>query len=35
MRVIGDFMRRGGVKTVITVERGQAHLFPSYTSQVL
>lgn len=23
LRVIGDFMRRGGVKTVITVERGK------------
>jgi 7-cyano-7-deazaguanine reductase len=35
MRVIGDFMRRGGVKTVITVERGQGHTFASYTPQVL
>lgn len=35
MRVIGDFMRRGGVKTVITVMRGIDNDFGIYTSREL
>lgn len=35
IRVIGDFTRRGGVKTVITVQKGTCSLFSSYTPNVL
>jgi 7-cyano-7-deazaguanine reductase len=35
MRVIGDFTRRGGVKTVITVCKGDCQIFPNYTPNVL
>ncbi len=35
MRVIGDFMRRGGVKTVITVNKGESYPFPSYQMNLL
>ena len=35
MRVIGDFMRRGNVKTVITVCRGQLMNFPEYRANIL
>ncbi|NJR41242.1 MAG: preQ(1) synthase [Leptolyngbyaceae cyanobacterium CSU_1_4] len=35
LRVIGDFMRRGGVKTVITVQRGEPHNFGSYQANTL
>jgi 7-cyano-7-deazaguanine reductase len=35
MKVIGDFMRRGNVKTVITVCRGQSLNFPEYQAKVL
>lgn len=35
LRVIGDFTRRGGVKTVITVAKGESALFPPYTPNVL
>jgi len=31
IRVTGDFMRRGGVKTVITVKRGDPFQFPDYS----
>ena len=30
LRVIGDFMRRGGIKTVITVSKGEDYSFPVY-----
>jgi 7-cyano-7-deazaguanine reductase len=35
LRVIGDFMRRGGVKTVITVQRGESYDFASYQANAL
>lgn len=35
MRVIGDFMRRGNVKTVITVCRGELMNFPQYQAKTL
>ncbi|MEO0985782.1 MAG: preQ(1) synthase [Cyanobacteria bacterium J06639_14] len=35
LRVIGDFTRRGGVKTVITVGKGDVSLFTAYTPNVL
>ena len=35
MRVIGDFTRRGNVKTVITVCRGQPMNFPEYRANPL
>ncbi len=35
LRVIGDFTRRGGVKTVITVPKGDGALFAPYTPQLL
>lgn len=35
MRVIGDFMRRGGVKTVITVTRGVPYAFDPYQATLL
>jgi 7-cyano-7-deazaguanine reductase len=35
LRVIGDFMRRGGVKTIITVSRGDYYLFPEYKHNLL
>lgn len=35
LRVIGDFTRRGGVKTVITVCRGSSDLFEPYRANVL
>jgi 7-cyano-7-deazaguanine reductase len=35
MKVIGDFMRRGNVKTVITVCRGQLMNFPEYQAKIL
>lgn len=35
VRVIGDFTRRGGVKTIITVCKGDCALFSPYTANVL
>jgi len=35
LRVIGDYTRRGGVKTVITVAKGEGSLFMPYTPNVL
>jgi len=35
LRVIGDFTRRGGVKTVITVRKGDCELFEPYQANVL
>ncbi len=35
LRVIGDFTRRGGVKTVITVRRGSGELFEPYLANIL
>lgn len=35
IRVIGDFTRRGGVKTVITVQKGNCSLFSPYTPKTL
>jgi len=35
LRVIGDFTRRGGVKTVITVAKGDTALFAPYQPNVL
>jgi len=35
LRVIGDFTRRGGVKTVVTVHKGDGRLFAPYTPNVL
>lgn len=35
IRVTGDFMRRGGVKTVITVKRGDPFQFPDYSPNLL
>lgn len=35
LRVIGDFTRRGGVKTVITVCKGDTALFAPYQSNIL
>lgn len=35
LRVIGDFTRRGGVKTVITVAKGDGSLFVPYTPNPL
>jgi len=35
LRVIGDFTRRGGVKTVITVAKGDISDFPSYQPNLL
>lgn len=35
LRVIGDFTRRGGVKTVITVCKGDTALFNAYTPNPL
>ncbi|MGF1536466.1 MAG: preQ(1) synthase [Elainellaceae cyanobacterium] len=35
LRVIGDFTRRGGVKTVITVRRGSTALFEPYRANTL
>lgn len=35
LRVIGDFTRRGGVKTVITVCKGNDRLFTPYTATAL
>lgn len=35
LRVIGDFVRRGGVKTVITVQRGESYNFASYQANIL
>lgn len=35
LRVIGDFTRRGGVKTVITVCKGECSLFEPYQANVL
>jgi 7-cyano-7-deazaguanine reductase len=35
LRVIGDFTRRGGVKTVITVVKGDSDLFSPYTPSLL
>lgn len=35
LRVIGDFTRRGGVKTVITVCKGDCALFAPYTANPL
>ncbi|MGD1861421.1 MAG: preQ(1) synthase [Leptolyngbyaceae cyanobacterium] len=35
LRVIGDFTRRGGVKTVITVAKGEVSLFAPYQANVL
>ncbi len=35
LRVLGDFTRRGGVKTVITVAKGDGSLFAPYTPNLL
>jgi 7-cyano-7-deazaguanine reductase len=35
LRVIGDYTRRGGVKMVITVKRGDCSEFEPYTANVL
>jgi 7-cyano-7-deazaguanine reductase len=35
LRVIGDFTRRGGVKTVITVVKGEDRRFTPYQANVL
>ena len=35
IRVIGDYTRRGGVKTVITVCKGDCSLFAGYTPNLL
>lgn len=35
LRVIGDFTRRGGVKTVITVKKGDCDEFDSYQPNLL
>lgn len=35
LRVIGDFMRRGGLKTAITVQRGESNDFPNYQANTL
>lgn len=35
LQVIGDFTRRGGVKTVVTVCKGDRSLFASYTANLL
>lgn len=35
IRVIGDFTRRGGVKTVITVCKGDCQNFAAYTANLL
>jgi 7-cyano-7-deazaguanine reductase len=35
LRVIGDYTRRGGVKTVITVAKGEGALFMPYTPNAL
>ena len=35
LRVIGDFTRRGGVKTVITAHRGDTSLFEPYRANIL
>lgn len=35
LRVIGDFTRRGGVKTVITTAKGDTHLFAPYQANIL
>lgn len=35
LRVIGDYTRRGGVKTVITVCKGNCDLFTPYVANVL
>lgn len=35
IRVIGDFTRRGGVKTIITVNKGNCSLFLPYTPNLL
>jgi 7-cyano-7-deazaguanine reductase len=34
-RIIGDFMRRGGVKTVITVQKGTQYNFAPYNHEIL
>ncbi len=35
LRVIGDFTRRGGVKTIVTVNKGDCSLFLPYTHNLL
>jgi 7-cyano-7-deazaguanine reductase len=35
LRVIGDFTRRGGVKTVITVQKGSCESFDTYQANLL
>jgi 7-cyano-7-deazaguanine reductase len=35
LRIIGDFTRRGGVKTVITAYRGENMSFPEYRPNLL
>lgn len=35
LRIIGDYTRRGGVKTIITVIKGEDDLFASYIPNVL
>jgi len=35
LRIIGDFTRRGGIKTVITVGRGSTDLFEPYRANTL
>ena len=35
LRVIGDFMRRGGVKTVVEFNLNDSHKFAAYTATIL
>lgn len=35
LRVIGDFTRRGGVKTIVTVNKGDVQLFGAYQPNLL
>jgi len=35
LRIIGDFTRRGGVKTIITVPKGDGQLFGEYRPNLL
>jgi len=35
LRIIGDFTRRGGIKTVVTVSRGEKTALPEYQAELL
>lgn len=35
LRIIGDFTRRGGIKTVVTVSRGEKTAWPEYQAERL